>query len=116
MKTCFISMRLAIGGFVLPFLFLYRPALLLQGPWYETVWSILMVAVFMFAFIIAVEGFFLKKMKWQERVLAAVSAVCFLWPVYVLDFVGIVLFAALILWHVSSYRKSTPAQPAPQEA
>ncbi len=116
MKTCLVSMRLAIGGFVLPFLFLYRPALLLQGPWYETIWAILMVAVFMFAFIIAVEGFFLRKMKWQERVLAALSALCFLWPVYVADIIGIVLFVALLVWHIASYRKNRPDQPVMQEA
>ena len=116
MKTCLISMRLAIGGFVLPFLFLYRPAILLQGPWYETVWAVLMVAIFMFAFIIAAEGFFLQKMKWQERALAAVSAVCFLIPVYVLDFAGIALFAALLAWHIRNFHRNRSGASVPQEA
>jgi len=115
MKTCIISMRLAIGGFVLPFLFLYRPALLLQGPWYETIWAILMVAVFLFAFIIAVENFFLQKMKWQERMLSAICAVLLLIPNYAFDIAGIVLFVILVLWHVTNFRKFKLNIPAPQE-
>ena len=99
-------MRLAIGGFVLPFLFLYRPALLLQGQWYETIWAVLMVISFMFSFIIAVEGFFLQKTTAFERVIALVGALCCLIPIYVLDFVGLALVAALIVLHVIRFNKN----------
>lgn len=116
MKTCFISMRLAIGGFVLPFLFLYRPAILLQGPWYETIWSVFIVMVFLFMFIVAVEGFFMQKMKWQERLLAALGAVCCLMPIYVMDFVGIAFTIALIIWHRYRFKRNNPSGPALQEA
>lgn len=63
-----------------------------------------------------IDYFFLKKMKWQERVLAGLSAVCFLWPVYVADIIGIVLFAVLMVWHITDYRKNRPNQPVVQEA
>ena len=106
LKTCIVSMRLAIGGFVLPFLFLDRPALLLQGQWYETIWAVLMVISFMFSFIIAVEGFFLQKTTAFERVIALVGALCCLLPIYVLDFVGLALVAALIVLHVIRFNKN----------
>lgn len=108
MKTCLISMRLAIAGFVLPFLFLYRPAILLQGAWYETIWAVLMVVCFLFMFIIAVENFFLQKTTVLERFLAAVSAFCLLMPIAVLDFAGIVLAAIMLALHVLRYRKQPP--------
>ncbi len=116
MKTCLISMRLAIGGFVLPFLFLYRPSILLQGAWYETIWSVFIVMVFLFMFIVAVEGFFMQKMKWQERLLAALGAVCCLMPIYVMDFMGIAFTIALIIWHRYRFKRNNPSGPALQEA
>lgn len=105
MKTCLVSMRLAIAGFVLPFLFLYRPALLLQGAWFETVWAVAMVVGFLLMFIIAVEDFFMIKMTKTERILAAAAALCYLLPVMAFDFVGIALSAIVLVTHITRYRK-----------
>ena len=108
MKTCLTSMRLAIAGFVLPFLFLYRPAILLQGAWYETIWAVAMVVCFLFMFIIAVENFFLQKTTVAERLLAGVSAFCLLMPVAALDFVGIALAVIMLVLHITRYKKQPP--------
>lgn len=118
MKTCLTSMRLAIAGFVLPFLFLYRPAILLQGAWYETLWAVLMVVCFLFMFIIAVENFFLQKTSVPERILAAVAAFCLLMPVAALDFIGVALAAAMLALHLNRYTKhpDPPVKRAAQEA
>lgn len=118
MKTCLTSMRLAIAGFVLPFLFLYRPALLLQGTWYETIWAVLMVVCFLFMFIIAVENFFLQKTSTPERILAAVAAFCLLMPVALLDFIGVALAAIMLTLHLNRYKKhpDPPVKRVAQEA
>lgn len=108
MKTCLTSMRLAIAGFVLPFLFLYRPAILLQGAWYETIWAVAMVVCFLFMFIIAVEDFFLQKTTVAERLLAGVSAFCLLMPVAALDFAGIALAVIMLVLHITRYKKQPP--------
>lgn len=108
MKTCLTSMRLAIAGFVLPFLFLYRPAILLQGAWYETIWAVAMVVCFLFMFIIAVEDFFLQKTTVAERLLAGVSAFCLLMPVAALDFAGIALAVIMLAMHITRYKKQPP--------
>lgn len=105
MKTCLTSIRLAIAGFVLPFLFLYRPALLLQGAWYETIWAVAMVIGFLLMFIIAFENFFLIKTTKTERLLAAGASLCYLLPVMAFDFVGIALSAIVLVTHVTRYRK-----------
>lgn len=106
MKTCFVAMRLAIGGFVLPFLFLYRPALLLQGPWYEVIWAVVMVIVFMFAFIVAVEGFLFQKTTVAERVIGGAAALCCLLPFYALDFAGLALTVVMVFLNYRNYKKA----------
>ncbi|NBH71760.1 TRAP transporter fused permease subunit [Clostridiaceae bacterium] len=100
MKTCITSLRLAIAGFVLPFMFLYRPSILFGlgtvGGW---AWAVMMIVIFLFTFIIACEGFFLDKLTVPERLAAIAAAACCVMPVYVLDFVGIILAVAIILMH-----------------
>ena len=111
MKTCLTSIRLAIAGFVLPFMFLFRPEILFgMGTVAEWAWATLMVIVFLFTFILTCENFFLEKLTVLERMLAALACLACIIPVYVLDFAGLILAAAVILLHIARHRRSkTPA-------
>lgn len=106
MKTCATSIRLAIAGFVLPFLFLYRPELLIQGTALQWAWAVLMVVMFLFVFIVGVENFFLQKLTLQERILAFASAACCLLPYHILDFIGLAFCAFLIVVHRGRFVKA----------
>ena len=106
MKTCITSLRLAIAGFVLPFMFLYRPSILFGlGTVGEWAWAVLMIVIFLFTFILACEGFFLDKLTAPERIAAVAAAACCVIPVYVLDFAGVILAAAIILLHSIRMKK-----------
>lgn len=105
MKTCLQSLELGIAGFVLPFMFLYRPGLLLQGSAFDLIWAFVMTAGFLLCFIITCEGFFMIKLTMLERISFAVAAICFIVPVYMFDAVGIVLFAMLCALHVHRVKK-----------
>ncbi len=111
-KTCKVSVRLAIAGFVLPFLFLYRPALLLQGSFVQWAWAVLMIVVFLFVFIIGVENFFIQKLTPAERIIAFASAVCCLLPIYVCDFVGLALCAVVVIMHRRKFSAGKKAAAA----
>ncbi|MBR3127518.1 MAG: TRAP transporter fused permease subunit [Solobacterium sp.] len=107
MKTCVEAMRLAIAGFILPFMFLYRPEIMFGlktvGSW---AWAVIMVIIFLLTFIMTWENFFLDKLTVIERGISAVACICCLMPIYVLDFAGIALFALLMIMHVRRYRMS----------
>ena len=109
LRTCLESLKIGIAGFVLPFLFLYRPALLLQGTGLELVWAFVMIAAFLLTFIIACEGFFMARLAMPERLLFGVAAACFLLPVVWLDLVGLALFLLLTVRHALSMGKGSPA-------
>ncbi len=109
LRTCLESLKIGIAGFVLPFLFLYRPALLLQGTGLELVWAFVMIAAFLLTFIIACEGFFMARLAMPERLLFGVAAACFLLPVVWLDLVGLALFLLLTVRHALSMGKGGPA-------
>lgn len=112
MKTCGTSIRLAIAGFVLPFMFLFRPAILFGlgtvGGW---AWATLMVVAFLFSFIITCENFFLAKLTVVERVLAGLACAACIIPVAALDFVGIGLLAAVVLMHLVRVKKMKNMTP-----
>ncbi|MBQ7737121.1 MAG: TRAP transporter fused permease subunit [Oscillospiraceae bacterium] len=109
MKTCVTALRLAIAGFVLPFMFLYRPAILFGlgtvGQW---AWAVLMIVVFLFAFILSCENFFLEKLDIKERIIAIVAAACSIMPYFALDLAGIALTLLLLVLHLTRHRKNTP--------
>jgi len=112
LKTCFVAIRLAVAGFVIPFLFLYRPALLLQGTPLQWLWAVVMVVIFLFAFIVMAEGFFMMKMTAAERMLAGAAALCCLLPVYILDYCGIALCVVLFVMHRRRFQREMPRPAA----
>lgn len=108
MKTCMESMRLAIAGFVLPFMFLFRPQILFGlGTVGEWAWAVIMVITFLFSFIITCENYFLCKLTLPERLLSAGACVCCIVPVFVLDFIGLALLAVVVIMHVLRYRRTS---------
>ncbi len=111
-KTCLISLRLAIVGFVLPFLFLYRPELLLQGTTLEWAWAVLMVVIFLFCFIVCCENFFLVQTTKLERALGALGALFCVLPYVALDFIGIAIFLVLLTLQLRARRKEKHALAA----
>lgn len=112
MKTCVNAVRLGIVGFVLPFLFLYRPELLLQGTAAQWAWAVLMVVAFLFCFISACENFFMKELTILERVVAIAGALCCVLPFTVLDLIGLGCFAFLVI----SQRRGMHKLPQPPAA
>lgn len=108
MKTCWISLRLAIAGFVLPFMFLFRPAILFGlgtvGSW---AWATLMVLVFLFTFIITCENFFLIKLSVSERILSGLACIGCIIPIEILDFAGLALTVAVVILHLARRKKET---------
>ena len=73
-KTSMMSLRFAIVGFVVPFLFMYQPALLaLDSFWVVLSVSVLTLLAFV-AFSAAAQGFFRKPLKPRERFLLFASA------------------------------------------
>ena len=74
MKTGFEAFKLAIGGAIVPFIFVYHPALILQGPWQETVWIFFLASVCIILTSAALTGWFIGPTSWTERFLLCAAA------------------------------------------
>ncbi len=97
----FIATRIALAGYVIPFMSVYDPSLMLQGNW--TVASVAYV-VFKSLFAIALwgaaaTGYLFARMTWPERVLATAAAFLVVAAIPWTDESGFALGVGLLLYH-----------------
>lgn len=115
MKTGFMSMKLSIAGFIIPYIFVYNNALLMIDTTFlegSIVALTAVVGVIMLG--AAAEGFFFTRMHMLLRILLAGGAMCFMTPNMLQDIIGFSI-AALVLflqWRLSKTRQTcTHGQP-----
>ncbi len=106
-RTGFIAMRLGIVKYIIPFLFVYNPALLFIGSAGHIVLTIFTGMMGVVILSIGLEGYFIRSVAWTERILLVCGGFLLMMPAYeqwMLVIGGAVLGAAGTLWHVRSAR------------
>ena len=98
MKTGINATKLAIGAFVVPYIFAINPSMLLMDQGFvNAVIVIITSLVGIFAIAAALNGYILRMVSWWERILLIAGGLTLLIPGVVTDLVGIVLVAAVLL-------------------
>lgn len=97
LKTALHATRVAFVAFVVPFMFVYRPALLTLGTWSQIAWDTSFAVLGVAVTSVALEGYCLRKLTLAERALAFASGFALIFPTRYTDFVGIGLLALLLL-------------------
>jgi len=101
------AMRIALAGYVIPFIFVYSPALMLQAgdPMAVKLGFYGAVALATFKALVAIAlfgmvaiGFLFTRLTLLERGVALVAALCLLGDFSYSDTAGFALSAALVLW------------------
>jgi TRAP transporter 4TM/12TM fusion protein len=97
MRTGFASMRLAAAGYVVPYVFVYSPDLLLRGiSLWEGLPIIVMAVIGVLLLSVALEGHFMIPVHWALRILLAVGAVLVMTPDLFLDLIGGAIVLAVL--------------------
>jgi TRAP transporter 4TM/12TM fusion protein len=91
------AMRLGIVAFIVPFVFIYHPALLLRGSWWEV--AIAAPTAIAGAIVIAagLEGWLLAPTDTWERILLIASGLMMLVPGWITDALGLAIISLLIV-------------------
>jgi len=92
-KAGWQAMKFASAGFIIPFFFIYYPALLFQGTWAAIALAVVSGTVGVVALAAGLEGYFLRSATWFERGLFIAAALLLIDPGFVTDVVGLVLLA-----------------------
>lgn len=98
MKTGVASVKLAIAGFIVPFMFVFSPQLMLiNTTLIEGAWTAITACIGVFLLAVAVEGYFLAKVAVWMRAVILVGALALMNPGIVTDGIGIAACVVLYL-------------------
>ncbi len=120
MKTALTSTKLAIGAFIVPYVFALSPEMLLidvSGPLdllfvrsvLDLVQIILTSLLGIFGVSSALEGYALGRMNWIQRLMAAAGGLLLIDPGLATDLVGVALVAAVLVWQYIANRRARTA-------
>jgi TRAP transporter 4TM/12TM fusion protein len=114
MKTGFIATKLAIGAFLIPYIFVYNPAMLLIDTTPVMLLLNLTTACCgMFGAGASMIGFCLAPMRWFERAWFFLGGLLLIDPGLLTDIVGLAMLGAGILLQVYRKRAATPEAVLP---
>ncbi len=100
------SMRLAVAGFVVPFMAVYAPVLMLQGGTYVDVVYVVFKALLSIGLWGAASiGYFQAKLLWWERLIAIAAAFSLVVALPITDEIGLALVAAFVCVHLWRVRR-----------
>jgi len=91
------AMKFAAAGFIVPFFFVYNPALLFSGPWPEILRAVVTGSIGVVALAASMEGHLLRSATWFERVLFFAAALLLIDPNAITDVVGFGVLAVALL-------------------
>jgi TRAP transporter 4TM/12TM fusion protein len=108
-KTGWQAFRLALAGFIVPFVSVYSPALLLIGGLLNILWAITTAMLGAFALGLGIEGYLNRHLPVWERILVGVSGILLIHPGLTTDLVG---FFGLGVFGILGiiYRKHAPRE------
>ena len=106
MKTAFTATKLAIGAFIVPYVFALNPAMLFID---TTAGEVILICITSFVGIFAVssslEGYFLHHMKWYERIVSVIGGLLLIYPGVVTDVIGLGLVALILVAQVLTRKR-----------
>ncbi len=98
MKTAFTATKLAIGAFIVPYVFALNPAMLFID---TSAWEVVLICITslvgIFAVSASLEGYLVHRMPWYQRILSLVGGLLLIYPGIVTDLIGIGLVAVVVV-------------------
>ena len=108
MKTGINATKLAIGAFVVPYIFCLNPAMLLIDVTPLGVVQIIITSLIgIFGVAAAMNGYLYRKLNWAARIAICVAGLMMMDPGFVTDLIGIALMAAIMLIQYLGTKKAT---------
>jgi TRAP transporter 4TM/12TM fusion protein len=94
-ETGIAAFKIAIPGFLIPFIFVYDNGLLLKGPWVEIVWRTLITIIGIIGLAGSIMGYYARRTTLFDRVLLFIGSILLILPEKITDFIGLAILAGL---------------------
>jgi len=104
-KTGYQAIRLSIAAYIVPFIFVYHPALLLQGNVIDVLVAVVTAVIGISLVAIAVEGYLFRPLDWVRRILLCGGGILSLIPGWETDLLGLAIALPIVFWEWKKNRK-----------
>lgn len=112
MKTGITATKLAIGAFIVPYIFCMNPAMLfIDTTAIEVVQIVITSLVGIFGVAAAMNGHLFSHISWLPRIVLCAGGLLMMYPTAITDIIGMVLMAAASLWQYLGARKNHTGAP-----
>lgn len=96
MRTGFEAVKLGLIAFIVPFFFVFEPALLLNGSAVEIAQAIGSAVIGLIALAAGLQGYLIGTCALWQRIILAASGVMLIWPGSLTDLTGLGLFVLIL--------------------
>ena len=105
MKTALQATKLAIGAFIVPYVFALNPAMLFVDTTAgEVILIVITSLIGMFGVAAGLEGYMFRKAAWWERLLSVAGGLLLIYPGVVTDIIGLVLVGLVVIIQIIERR------------
>ncbi|ASJ20885.1 C4-dicarboxylate ABC transporter [Brachyspira hampsonii] len=111
LKTGIEATKLSIGAFIIPYMFIFNPDILMINTTISDIIPILISSLIgMFGVSAGLEGYVFRKCKAYERILFIIAGLLSIYPEVYSDIIGIGIIAILVIIQIATKNKrNTPA-------
>ena len=107
MKTALTATKLAIGAFIVPYVFALNPAMLfIETTPFEVVTICITSFIGICAISAALEGYLLHHMSPAQRIMSAVGGLLLVYPGLITDTIGLGLVAIVVVTQILGKKKA----------
>jgi TRAP transporter 4TM/12TM fusion protein len=89
------AMRIGAAGYIVPFMFVYEPALLMIGPWYVTALAFASAVIGVITLAASLHGYLLATLSMWHRIVLFVAAMLLIAPELISSILGIAFLAVV---------------------
>ena len=102
------AIKLAATGYIIPFMFVFGPSLLLIGTWSDIAWSALSAVIGVICLASSLHGYLLLKINFLLRLILFSSAIALIKPGMESDIIGLAIVGLIVTYQKFVIR--TPSQ------
>ena len=110
--SCMAAVRIGAAGFIVPFMFVYEPALLMIGTWPDIIWAFITSTIGCVLLGAGLHGYLIARSTLWQSVLLVIAALCLVKPGIYTDIAGAVLTAIVVAVQFASRRSERNMTPA----
>lgn len=96
MATAWTACRIGSVLYIIPFFLIYNPVLMLQGTLLQIVEAVITSILGIIALAGGIQGYLLRRTNIIERIALLIAANALIWPGWVTDVIGLLLFVAVL--------------------